>query len=130
MHAAVAIVTVTGLAFAWIKYGMSTDDPFAVVNHAWQPTILHLHILAAPVLVFAIGWIFSDHISAKYRSGAAARRPTGILAMWVIAPMIVSGYLLQVFTGERALQVSAVAHWVTSAAFVVAYVVHQLSRRR
>ena len=34
-------MALTGLAFAWMKYFMKSDDPFAVVNHPLQRHAKH-----------------------------------------------------------------------------------------
>ncbi|HVT05257.1 MAG TPA: hypothetical protein VHL58_17980 [Thermoanaerobaculia bacterium] len=125
LHVSTIMVTITGVVFAWMKYGMHTDDPFAVANHPWQPFLLDLHVIFAPLLVFALGWIFGDHILLKYRLSAQRKRRSGLSAMWLIAPMIMTGYLIQVITNESLQYGSRIGHWVTSGIFVVAYAVHQ-----
>src|SRR5262249_34490426 len=58
------LVGLSGVVYAWMKYLMTTDDPYAVVNHPLQPWVLDLHLIAAPILVFSIGLIFMDHVAA------------------------------------------------------------------
>lgn len=128
LHLSVAAITITGTVFAWMRYAMETDDPFAVANHPWQPHVLHLHVLVAPVVVFALGLVFTAHIWPKYEARVKARRWSGIGALWTIAPMVISGYLLQVLTNETALFATRVTHWVSSAVFILAYVAHQTLR--
>src|SRR5262249_18836666 len=48
------LVGLSGVAYAWMKYLMTTDDPYAVVNQPMQPWVLDLHLLAAPLLVFGV----------------------------------------------------------------------------
>ena len=55
------IVAVTGAVYFYMKYLMSTDDPFAVVNHPWQSTMLSLHVIAAPFFVAFFGMLFRSH---------------------------------------------------------------------
>jgi len=129
LHVCVALTAATGVLFAWMKYGMTTDDPFAVVNHPLQPHMLSAHVVVAPLLVFAFGWIFSDHIWPKFRLDRR-NRPSGIWSMAAIAPMTLSGYLMQVITAEGPRYAMGVAHWVTSGVFVAAYVAHLLRRPR
>jgi len=122
-------MAVTGLGFAWMKYFMKSDDPFAVVNHPWQPHLLSLHVLLAPLAVFAIGWVFGNHIWPAYRGGAP-NRPSGIVSMLFIVPMTISGYLLQVSTEDATRKAFAVSHWVSVGLFVVAYVAHLVPLHR
>lgn len=126
LHIAVILATVTGAVYAWMKYFVETDDPFAVANHPWQPTLLHLHIVVVPLLVFGLGWIASVHIGPKYRSRTRIARRSGLIMMAIAGVMIFSGYLLQMFTSEVALEISTWTHWLSSGIFVVGYVVHQI----
>ncbi|MEO6259741.1 MAG: hypothetical protein ABIP63_05295, partial [Thermoanaerobaculia bacterium] len=108
LHASVLAITITGAAFAFMKYAMTSNDPFAVINHPWQPGMLAAHVLAAPFALFALGWIFGDHIWPSF-TGRRPNRPTGVVSMVLIAPMALTGYLLQVITEERA------RHWMAVA---------------
>lgn len=126
MHGATVVATVTGIIYAWMKYFVENDDPFAVANHPWQPTLLHLHIVGVPFLVFGLGWIASSHIAPKYQSKTRIARRSGVIMMTVAAIMVFSGYLLQVVTSELALQWSAILHWISSGIFVLGYLVHQV----
>lgn len=130
LHVSVALLTVTGGVFAWMRYAMKTDDPFAVANHPWQPHMLHIHVIAAPIAVFALGLVFSRHIWPQYEMRVKARRRSGLGALWMIAPMVLSGYLMQVVTSETAIFAMKVTHWVSSGGFVLAYVVHQVLRSK
>jgi hypothetical protein len=118
----------SGLAFAWMKYWMKSDDPFAVVNHPWQPYMLDAHVLVGPVAVFAIGWVFGNHIWPAYRGGAP-NRASGIVSMLFIVPMTLSGYLMQVSVADATRKAFAISHWVSVGLFAVAYVVHLIPRR-
>jgi hypothetical protein len=128
LHACVLLTAVTGIVFAWMKYAMRSDDPFAVVNHPMQPFALSAHIVVAPLLIFGLGWIFSDHIWTKFRTPTAPQRGTGIWSMAAIIPMTLSGYLLQVSTGDAVRRAMAVTHWVASALFIIAYAIHIITK--
>lgn len=129
VHVAMALVAVSGAVFAWMKYGMTTDDPFAVANHPLQPWFLDAHVVAAPASMFALGLIFRSHIWRKFRGTSRDRRKSGLALMSLVVPMVLSGYLLQVSAGETTREVMAVIHWISSAVFVIGYLVHQFSRR-
>lgn len=122
-------MAVSGLAFAWMKYWMKSDDPFAVVNHPWQPHMLSAHVLLGPVAVFSIGWVFGNHIWPAYRGGAP-NRASGIVAMLFIVPMTLSGYLMQVSTADATRKAFAVSHWVSVGVFLVGYAAHLINKPR
>lgn len=128
LNVTVALLTVSGAAFAWMKYFMTTDDPFAVANHPWQPYMLDVHVVAAPAALFVIGAIWAVHVKPKHDAGTRSRRKSGLAALWMIVPMALSGYLMQVLTGERIVEAMRIAHWISSSLFVAGLIVHQLLR--
>ncbi len=128
LQASAILTAASGIIFAWMKYGMKSNDPFAVVNHPWQPFMLSAHVLVSPMLVFAFGWILNDHILAKFRNPTSPQRGSGIPSMAAIVPMILSGYLLQISTADATRQAMAVVHWMSSGLFVIAYAVHIITR--
>src|SRR3990170_2442260 len=101
---------VTGVIYLWMKYLVVSDDPLAVVNHPWQPAVLKVHILVAPLLVFSIGLVALRHVWWHFRSKARDGRRSGLLTLVVLGPMIVSGYLIQTMTEEGWLKAMAIVH--------------------
>ena len=128
LHVSVALTAITGVVFAWMKYFMKSADEFSVVNHPMQPWMLAAHVVIAPAALFILGWTFSNHMLPKYRFGDGSNLKTGVAQMALIVPMALSAYLLQVSTGEAMRQAMAVAHWITSAVFMVSYVIHLILR--
>ncbi|HYM61564.1 MAG TPA: hypothetical protein VEZ11_11805 [Thermoanaerobaculia bacterium] len=124
LNASAGLVALTGFAFAWMKYAMKTSDPFAVANHPLQPYALSAHVFLAPFLVFAFGWIFGDHIWPKFSRQQTRDRRSGLWPMAMIAPMALSGYLIQIATNDRIHVAMNALHWISSALFVVAYTAH------
>ncbi len=95
VHLSTAAVGGTGLVYAWMRYLLDPSDPYAVVNHPLQPAVQHLHVLAAPLLVFAAGLLWRRHAWGQWRGGVATRRRSGLGMLVALAPMVASGYLLQ-----------------------------------
>ena len=124
------VTGVTGLVYFWMKRFLVPTDPFAVVGHPLEPWLLKAHILAAPVLVFALGLISVDHIWRNYRCLVPAGRRSGIAATWVIAPMLATGYLIQVVTAVGWLSALGWAHLGAGVWYLVTLVVHQQVFRR
>jgi hypothetical protein len=129
LHVSVWLTTATGVIFAWMKYAMTTDDEFAVVNHPLQPHMLAAHVVLAPLALFVLGWTFSNHMMPKYRFGDGERRASGIAGALLLAPMTLSAYLLQISTAETVREAMAVAHWVSSGVFVLAWIVHLVTKK-
>ena len=125
LHLANLAVSGTGLVYAWMNYLAEPADEWAVVNHPYQPLVQHLHVLAAPLLVFAIGLIWSVHAIAKLRNGRRGRA-SGLGLMTLFLPMAASGYLLQVAVDPEWRRGWVVIHIVSSLLWVLALAVHQI----
>jgi hypothetical protein len=124
LHISIVLTALTGIVFAWMKYLMKSSDPFAVVNHPLQPHMLSAHVVLAPAMTFVLGWTFANHMWPRIVLGDPRRRLTGLSATILIAPMVVSGYLLQISTSDAVRNAMAIAHGVSSAVFVLAYITH------
>jgi hypothetical protein len=118
------VVALTGFAYFAMKYLVESDDPFAVVNHPWQPTMLHLHVLASPPLILMFGMILNAHVMRRLRLPGTGNRWSGLASLVMFAVMIVSGYLLQVVSNQTALQALVAAHVGSGAVFSLSYVAH------
>jgi len=129
VHVSNALVGGTGVVYAWMRYFAVPTDEYAVVNHPWQPSLQHLHILVAPLLVFVCGLIFKRHVWARVRAGFQPRRRTGLGLALMLVPMIVSGYLLQTTGDELWSRVWVWVHVATSVLWMVGYGFHLLSPR-
>ena len=126
-----AIVGLSGIVHAVMKYLMTPADPYAVVNHPLQPWVLDTHLLAAPLLVFAIGLIAQDHILAQVRKRPNGQgRASGLLAMWCLLPMVSTGYLIQVTTDENLRLGFVVIHLSTGGLYLILYAAHLIISRR
>ena len=126
LHALAFLVTASGVLYFWTKHLVASDDPFAVVNHPLQAPALQLHVLASPFLVLALGSVLRSHVFVKLEGRTRANRISGLSALAGVAPMIASGYLLQVLSSPGGLRAALVAHLASSALFAVAYVAHAI----
>lgn len=100
----------TGVIYIWMKYLLVSADPFAVVNHPWQPLVLKLHILVSPLLVFSIGLVALRHVWRHLQSGMRDGRRSGVATLVAVGPMILTGYLIQAVTHESLLRAMALSH--------------------
>lgn len=121
-----ALVAATGVVYLWMKYFMTTADPFAVVNHPWQPAMLAWHVMTAPALVLIFGIVLRSHIIGKLFSNSKPNRRSGWVSLGSLGVMALSGYLLQVISHPMLLKAVIVAHLASSVVFIVVYAVHLL----
>lgn len=123
-HVSNLLVAVTGIVYFVMKHLMTTDDPFAVVNHPLQPLMQHLHVLFAPLLVFATGFVFARHAAPRMKRTGTSNWRSGILLMFGFAPMVASGYLLQISVESDWRTIWLWTHLATSALWVLGYATH------
>ena len=129
VHLATVLVGGTGLIYAWMRYFAEPQDPWSPIRHPWQPTLQHLHVLLAPLLVFALGFLWRQHVWPGLSLGMRERRRSGLALTAVAVPMAASGYLLQTATDETWRKVWIAIHLATSLLWLLAYAAHQLQPR-
>lgn len=133
VHVSLLLVGGTGLVYAWMRYLAEPADPYAIVNHPWQPTFQHLHLWLAPLLVFSVGLIWRNHVWNHYRNSVRTGRRSGIALLLTLVPMVTSGYLIQTSVTEAWRSAWVVVHLAASGIWIAGHVAHavaQLRRRR
>jgi hypothetical protein len=128
LNVSTLLVGGTGLVYAWMIYLVHPSDPDALVNHPWQPHVQHLHILVAPLLVFAAGLIWRRHVWAGWKSSLERRR-SGLSLALTLVPMVASGYLIQTAVEASWRQVWVVVHLAASGLWLLVILVHQVLPR-
>ncbi len=118
------VVAVTGIGYFYMKHLVTAVDPFAVINHPWQPAMLSVHVLAAPLFIAFFGMLFRSHTLKKLTSPNAGNRRSGWMSLLSFSAMALSGYLLQVASSPGLLTVMVWAHVATSVIFVAGYSLH------
>jgi hypothetical protein len=121
-------VALTGFAYGGLLYFGETEDEFGPVAHPWLPAMHTLHVLLVPWFVFAFGMLWQNHIIAKLRSAAHARRKTGIVLLPLTITMIATGYLVQVSVDETWRCAWQWGHGVSSVLFVIVFGLHLMAR--
>lgn len=118
---------ITGTVYLWMKYFLVSQDPLAVVNHPWQPYVLKLHILLAPLLVFSVGVIALRHVWRHLKESTQAGRRSGLITVGVLGPMVMTGYLIQAITHQGWLEAMAISHIATGLVFGMGLLAHQFA---
>jgi hypothetical protein len=127
LWASTLLVGITGLVYAWMKYLMKPVDPYSAIHHPLQPLVLKIHLVAAPFLVFAVGLVFMQHIWGQFRAGLRRGRRSGIGTLLTLAPMVLSGYLIQTVTSDGWLFWLAMIHLVAGTLFLLGFTSHQVA---
>lgn len=118
------LVSASGVVFGLMKYLLSGSDPDSRLGHPWQPAILAAHVLVAPVAVFAMGLLLRGHALPQLKRGEREGRGTGLALTAVGMPLVFSGYLVQVFTGEALRKGTGWIHAALGVLFALAFVLH------
>jgi hypothetical protein len=126
LHLSTILLTVTGLVYAAMHYWMKPSDPFSVVNHPLEPFMRNIHIVAAPLLVVAIGIILHSHILFKLENGSRSARKSGLILIPLFVTMTASGYLLQITSGVS----NRIFFWLhlgSGSIWAITYLTHHLA---
>ena len=118
------VVGVTGFVYFYMKYMMTTDDPFAIVNHPWQSSMLSMHVFTAPFFIAFFGMLFRSHSFRKILSANPANRRTGWTSLISFSVMAVSAYAIQGATTPTSINAAVWVHIVASTLFVAGYAIH------
>lgn len=118
------LASASGVVYGVMKYFLSASDPDSRVGHPWQPAVLAAHVLAAPLAVFCMGLLARSHALAQLTRGERQGRGTGLALTAVGLPLVFSGYLVQVFTGETLRKGTGWVHAALGVLFALAFVMH------
>jgi len=124
LHLGALLTGLSGLGYGWLRYYGRVPGEFGIEPHPLQGLVQHLHVLAAPLLLFALGMAVRGHLATKLRAGTREGRRTGLGLGFLILPMVAAGYLVQVATAPGWRLAFAWVHGVTSLLFLSAYLVH------
>jgi hypothetical protein len=128
-HLACLLVGLSGIAYGVMKYFLAGADPDSRVGHPWQQPMLKVHVLTAPLLIFALGLVFSVHALQRLKSGEDTGRWSGVGLLALASPLVLTGPLIQILTGDAARQWTGWIHAVLGVAYVLAYAAHLLKKR-
>ena len=112
-----------------MKYFLAGSDPDSRVGSPWQQPMLKVHVLAAPLLIFALGLVFSSHALKRLKGGEDPGRTSGVGLLALAAPLVLTGPLIQILTGDAARQWSGWIHAGLGVVYVAAYAAHLLKKR-
>ncbi|MAZ49455.1 MAG: hypothetical protein CME65_12920 [Halobacteriovoraceae bacterium] len=128
-HIAAYLTILHGVIYGIYKYFFQLETEYGIRPHPSQEIWQSVHILLSPLLIFAFGLLWQNHIVRMYEN-AIIKRKTGITLVIFMLLMIFSGYLVQVVYAVDLQKYSAYLHIAVSAVFVLAYLIHHLQGRR
>ena len=126
-RAAFAASLLTGLLYGWVRFFGERLGEFGPEPHPWQSTLQHLHVLAVPTLVFGFGLLLRAHVLPSLRE-TKARRPSGLLLLGLMAPLVFSGYLRQTSVSPFWQGLWSWTHIISGCLFGLGGILHLLLR--
>lgn len=128
-HLSNALAIGTGAAYAGVRYFVRPADPYSNATSPWEPLIHNLHIVTVPLLVFACGMIWHNHILPGWRkwndgSWGFLKSSSGLTLFLVLSPMIGSGYLIQVTVDDFWRTSWVWIHLLASGVWAFGYLLH------
>jgi hypothetical protein len=123
------LVSASGIVYGAMKYFLPGSNPDSRLGHPWQPAVLAAHVLAAPVAVFAMGLLLRGHALPRLKHGEPEGRKTGLSLTAAGMPLVFSGYLVQVFTGEALRKGMGWIHAALGLLFALAFLMHMPGSR-
>ncbi len=123
-HAANGLVCISGLLYGGLRYGARREGDFGPESHPLEDPLRSLHIICAPLLIWAVAAIWQEHILPHLCGPATERRTTGLVLVSTFAPMVLSAYLLQVSVGEAWRTLWLWLHLASSLVWLATMLVH------
>jgi hypothetical protein len=125
----VALAGASGIVYGVMKYFLAGTNPDSRLGHPWQPWVLAAHVLAAPVAVFGLGLLWRSHALGRLQLGEREGRRSGLMILRVTPPLVFSGYLVQVLTGDPLRKATGWLHAALGVVFALAIVLHLIGSR-
>lgn len=126
LHLSALAVAFTGLLYGWLKYFHQRLGDFGPEPFPLQGLAQHGHVFVSPLLVFMLGVIVRGHVLPALRAGARRGRLTGLCIAGGLAPMLLSGYGMQICVDPVWRLTLAWVHGPSSMLFLLAYGAHVL----
>lgn len=125
LHVTALLTAATGLLDGGLRWFGQRMGEFGPEPSPWLGLAQHLHVLVAPLLVFTLGVLVRGHLWARLRGGAGGRR-TGLGIAFLLAPMVFTGYAVQVATDSAWRTALSWTHGISAGLFLLVYAGHVL----
>ena len=124
LHACALAMGATGLLYGWLKYWHQRAGDFGPEPYPLQGWSQHAHVAAGPFMVFALGMMVKGHVLPALRAGGRRGRATGLGLAAILAPMVLSGYGVQICVDPVWRTGLAWVHGPAAVLFLLVYLVH------
>lgn len=123
-------VALTSIVYFIAKYFMIIEGDWGPQTHPLAIWFQKVHIISTPLLVFAVGSIFSNHIWKRIKSGYRPSRTSGIFLLVLFVLMSFTGYLIQILDSQLLREYSSYLHLGTSFIWMIGFSFHHMVANR
>jgi hypothetical protein len=127
-QSALIAISVTGLAYGVFKYFVPSPDPDSRAGHPLQPWFMKTHLLIAPFAIFGVGLILRRHALARLQTGEVNGRRSGATMLLIFAPLVLSGYVIQMLVSPAATRAVGWTHTALGLLLLLGFVAHPKRR--
>jgi hypothetical protein len=125
LYAVLALVFLTGVAWAYWDYLVASPGDFEMSAKAWA---MKVHGAAAMAVLVLIGMLLNAHVRFAWRAGR--NRANGSVFLSAFAVLIITGYGLYYAGGERLRAWTSWIHLVVGLVLPILLLIHVLLGRR
>ncbi len=129
VHLCAYLTLIHGTIYGAVKYLMQVETEYGIRPHPQQDVWLSMHVLLSPLLVFAFGMLWQNHIVKMYIN-AIIKRKSGISLVVIMFLMIITGYLTQIIYQADWQNLTGISHAVIGLIFGLIYLIHHFLGRR
>lgn len=127
LYASLGLLWLSGAAWIVLHLFFARETEFGVAPHPWQPRILVIHGVLAPIATFLFGWIACSHVGTSW--GRGAHRVSGISLIALLAALMLTGLASYYLTRDGARAANGLVHEIAGVLAMVPALAHWTSRR-
>ena len=128
LYSTLGLLWLSGLAWLILHWFFARETEFGAAPHPWQPGILVVHGVLAPLATFLFGWIAGSHVGFNWRRGL--QRVSGVALIVLLAVLALTGLGNYYLTSDAARTVNSIVHEAAGLLAIVPALVHWAVARR
>ena len=128
LYGSLVVLFLTGAGWLIFHHYWRASGEFGPAPHPLEPWSLKVHGAAAMVFLVVFGTLLPGHVRRSWHR--RLNRPSGALFLALNGLLILSGYALYYFGGERSRAAISLAHWLAGLGYPLFLVAHIWLGRR
>lgn len=116
-----------GILYYVIKNFMTNETQYGIRPNEYQGLIQSVHIILSPILIFALGLLWKNHILKFFRK-KSIKLYSGIILTTTLITISFSGYLIQIIYNIKGKEIATYIHLIFSALYIGSYLYHHFKK--